>query len=56
VGQPRDGDPRASYAVLDTDLQTIEFRRVAYPIERTQEKMMRAGLPDHLIERLSYGG
>jgi diadenosine tetraphosphatase ApaH/serine/threonine PP2A family protein phosphatase len=55
VGQPRDGDPRASYAILDTDKETIEYRRVVYPIERTQERMREAKLPLKLIARLSFG-
>jgi len=55
VGQPRDGDARASYAVLDTDNETIEYRRVVYPIEKMQERMREAGLPPKLIARLSFG-
>lgn len=55
VGQPRDGDPRASYLILDTDALTITFRRVPYPIEETQARMQEAGLPPRLIHRLSYG-
>lgn len=55
VGQPRDGDPRASYAILDTDAMTWEIRRVAYPIEITQERMRARGLPRRLIARLELG-
>jgi len=55
VGQPRDGNPMASYVLLDTKQGTITYRRVAYPVEETQEKMMGANLPERLIERLSYG-
>jgi diadenosine tetraphosphatase ApaH/serine/threonine PP2A family protein phosphatase len=55
VGQPRDSDPRASYAILDLDATTWEFRRVAYPIEITQERMRARGLPLRLIDRLSLG-
>ena len=55
VGQPRDGDPRASYALLDTDADVVEFRRVAYDIEATQRRMVEAGLPWPLIERLAHG-
>ncbi len=55
VGQPRDGDARASYAILDSDKETIEYRRVVYPIEKTQERMREAGLPLKLIARLSFG-
>ena len=40
VGQPRDGDPRASYVILDWEAFTVEHRRVEYPVERTQAKMM----------------
>ena len=55
IGQPRDGDPRASYAMLDTENMTWEFRRVAYPVEITQERMRARGLPRRLIERLGMG-
>lgn len=55
VGQPRDGDPRASYAILDTDAMTWEIRRVAYPVEITQERMRARGLPERLIKRLAVG-
>lgn len=55
VGQPRDGDPRASYAMLDTEHMTWEFRRIAYPVEITQERMRARGLPPRLIERLAMG-
>ncbi|PJF48788.1 MAG: metallophosphoesterase [Chloroflexi bacterium] len=55
VGQPRDGDPRAAYALLDTEKSTWTPHRVEYPIKRTQEKMRAAGFPDRLIERLSHG-
>ena len=55
VGQPRDGDPRAAFAVWDTDAGSIEFYRVEYPVERTQEKMKQARLPSYLIQRLSHG-
>ena len=55
VGQPRDGDPRASYAILDTDEGALEYRRIPYPVETTQQKMMEEGLPLRLIVRLGYG-
>jgi diadenosine tetraphosphatase ApaH/serine/threonine PP2A family protein phosphatase len=55
VGQPRDGNPAASYLVLDTDADVAEFRRVAYDIAATQQAMRHAGLPPRLAERLSYG-
>jgi len=55
VGQPRDNDPRAAYAILDTDPMTWEARRVAYPIDLTQSQMRAAHLPRRLIDRLNYG-
>ncbi len=55
VGQPRDGDPRAAYAIVDLDEQTFEFHRVAYSIFITQERMRARGLPRRLIERLEVG-
>ena len=55
VGQPRDGDPRACYAIYDSDEETVEFRRVEYDVGATQLKMRRAGLPEYLAERLGYG-
>ena len=55
VGQPRDGDRRASYAALDTDALTFTVRRVEYDIPATQRLMQIAGLPEWLIERLEIG-
>ncbi len=55
VGQPRDGDPRASYAILDTEAGTWDVYRVDYPVEVTQERMRAQGLPRRLIERLMVG-
>jgi len=55
VGQPRDGDARAAYAVLDTSARTVELRRVPYPIEAVQAKMQARGLPRPLWERLAEG-
>ena len=55
VGQPRDGDPRASYAVFDSESSTIAHHRVAYDIPATQEKMRRHKLPNALVERLAVG-
>lgn len=55
VGQPRDGNPHGSYAILDTDAMTWEHRRVSYALEITQEKMRARDLPSRLIERLEYG-
>ena len=56
VGQPRDGDPRASYALWRTEPGEIEFRRVVYDISRAQGRIEKAGLPDSLAERLLVGG
>lgn len=53
VGQPRDGDPRACYAIVDD--VSIRLCRVEYDIEKTQSKMRIYGLPSKLIERLSRG-
>lgn len=53
VGQPRDGDPRACYTLIDND--RIGLIRVEYDVSSTQEKMRGAGLPVQLIERLSKG-
>ncbi|GAB4538235.1 MAG: metallophosphoesterase family protein [Thermodesulfovibrionia bacterium] len=53
VGQPRDGNPQASYALLGRDY--IEIKRVSYDILSTQRKMREAGLPEELIERLARG-
>ncbi len=55
VGQPRDGDPRAAYALLDTDALTWTQYRIEYPIKRTQDKMRAENFPPRLIERLEYG-
>jgi len=55
VGQPRDGDKRASYGLLDTDARTFILRRVEYDIASTQKLMGEAELPHWLIERLAIG-
>jgi diadenosine tetraphosphatase ApaH/serine/threonine PP2A family protein phosphatase len=55
VGQPRDGDPCASYAVFDSDELALEYRRIPYPIETTQARMVEKGLPVRLVMRLAYG-
>jgi diadenosine tetraphosphatase ApaH/serine/threonine PP2A family protein phosphatase len=54
VGQPRDGDPRAAFVIYDTE-HGFEFYRVPYPFEKTQEKIIKAGLPQYLAVRLAYG-
>lgn len=55
VGQPRDGDPRASYALYDSDDETVAIHRVEYDIAATQKLMEAARLPRWLIDRLSVG-
>jgi diadenosine tetraphosphatase ApaH/serine/threonine PP2A family protein phosphatase len=55
VGQPRDGDSRAAYAIVDTDLRRGTLFRVSYPIEIAQEKILSAGLPSMLAHRLGMG-
>ncbi len=55
VGQPRDGDPRASYAIYDSEARSIGHYRIPYDIGTTQAKMMEYALPLRLIRRLSYG-
>src|SRR5262245_25426169 len=55
VGQPRDGDPRAAYLLLDLETQHASFRRVEYDVERTQQEMRDAGLPEMLAGRLALG-
>jgi predicted phosphodiesterase len=55
VGQPRDGDARAAYAIADTDRRLVTLYRVAYPIEAAQKKILEAGLPPMLAYRLGMG-
>ncbi len=55
VGQPRDGDPRASYAIIDTEQETLWHYRIKYDFKVTQEKMLDADLPVRLASRLSVG-
>jgi predicted phosphodiesterase len=55
IGQPRDGDPRAAFAIADLDHQVIEFWRVPYDIAAVQERMQIAGLPYPLVARLAAG-
>ncbi|HEX73991.1 MAG TPA: metallophosphoesterase family protein [Dehalococcoidia bacterium] len=55
VGQPRDGDPRASYAIYDSQARSVTLYRVPYDIGATQARMMEHKLPVRLIMRLSYG-
>jgi predicted phosphodiesterase len=55
VGQPRGGDPRASWLMLDLDAKRASFRRTVYPIELTQSEIRAAGLPETLAARLELG-
>ena len=55
VGQPRDGDPRAGYAIVDDSRQLVELYRVTYPIAEAQGKILNAGLPEVLAHRLAVG-
>lgn len=55
VGQPRDGNPRASYAILDTEDMTAEIKRVDYDIHRVAKTIRKEGLPSILAERLQRG-
>ncbi len=55
VGQPRDADPRASYAIFDTQTEVLHHYRVEYDISAVQQRMLKAGLPGRLAERLSFG-
>jgi predicted phosphodiesterase len=55
VGQPRDGDPRAGCALVDTDELRVELWRVPYDVQLAQQRIIEAGLPDVLAKRLSVG-
>ena len=55
VGQPRDGDPRAGYAIYDCGARRVEYRRVGYDVEKAQRKIQAAGLPPILADRLAVG-
>ncbi|AFK17754.1 metallophosphoesterase [Haloferax mediterranei ATCC 33500] len=55
VGQPRDGDPRAAYAVVDLETMTVEEHRVNYDIDRVAERVREVGLPKRLASRLYEG-
>jgi diadenosine tetraphosphatase ApaH/serine/threonine PP2A family protein phosphatase len=55
VGQPRDGDPRAAYGIADTSSNVVHLFRVDYGIETTQTKVVKAGLPGVLAQRLGVG-
>jgi predicted phosphodiesterase len=55
IGQPRDGDPRAAFAIADFDHKIVEFWRVPYDIPSVQSRMYEANLPEPLIHRLALG-
>lgn len=55
VGQPRDNDPRACYAIYDSDINLVIIKRVEYDIQAAQEAIYYAGLPEYLAERLGRG-
>lgn len=55
VGQPRDGNPQGSYVVFDSDSKELAIKRVTYDIQRAQNKIIKAGLPRTLAERLAIG-
>ncbi len=55
VGQPRDQNPQAAYALWDTETNILRFERIGYDIRATQKQMQQAGLPSPLTERLSLG-
>ena len=55
VGQPRDGDPRACYAIYDSDAATVTLRRVEYDVAGAQQAVLSVGLPEYLAERLGTG-
>ena len=55
IGQPRDGDARAAYGILDVETSTFEHRRISYPVGVTQEKMKKWDFPPRLWKRLAFG-
>lgn len=55
VGQPRDGDPRASYVILDTTAGTASFYRASYRVDEEQRRIRARGLPEMFAERLAFG-
>jgi diadenosine tetraphosphatase ApaH/serine/threonine PP2A family protein phosphatase len=55
VGQPRDGDPRAAYAIVDSAKRRVDLFRLVYPLQATQAKIVAAGLPEVLARRLASG-
>ena len=55
IGQPRDGSPLCSFALYDSDSKTVSIHRLSYPVGKTQQKILAAGLPRPLADRLSIG-
>jgi diadenosine tetraphosphatase ApaH/serine/threonine PP2A family protein phosphatase len=55
VGQPRDGDPRAGFALVDADARTATIYRIDYPIQQAQARILSEGLPEVLAQRLALG-
>ncbi|MBN1552594.1 metallophosphoesterase family protein [bacterium] len=55
IGQPRDGNPAAAYAIYDNETHIVELKRIEYDISLTQEKMRKNNLPQYLIDRLEMG-
>ena len=55
IGQPRDGDSRAAFAIFDTDSGAVEIRRVAYDVDRVQTRILETSLPRSAAERLAWG-
>jgi len=55
VGQPRDGDPRASFMIYDSDSEIVEWRRIEYPVATARQKILDAGLDRSLGDRLEVG-
>jgi predicted phosphodiesterase len=55
IGQPRDANPKAAFGIWDEEANTFAIRRIAYNIRRTQRRMMDAGLPPYLVQRLAVG-
>ncbi|MBN1898708.1 MAG: metallophosphoesterase family protein [Spirochaetes bacterium] len=55
IGQPRDGDPRASFGILDTSTKKLTIKRIDYDYAKTQKYIMKAGLPEILASRLAWG-
>ena len=55
VGQPRDGNPLASFAIYDSDTRVVTIHRIPYRLRRAQRKILKAGLPRPLADRLAIG-